>query len=278
MGAGANLVKRGKIGDTAHAGDPARVGHGGADIVNQLLLYQLLAVPDAVKDFPDRNGGHGVLADQTEALLIFSRRRILHPEQTILLDALAKARGLDRRQAMVHVMQKVLVEAKSFAHGGKQLRGKIKILLRRPQLLFRPQALGRRLIGLPFAFCHPVGGLHPRNAALHADGLKAHLLVASVVIQHFVNGVARGVAVNHHPVTGCPAQQLIQRHPRRLRFNIPQGHIDGGDSRHGHRPAAPVGSLVEELPDIFDTLRIAADKLRAEVILQVRCDGQLATV
>ncbi len=63
VGAGTYLVERGEISDTAHAGDAARMGNGGADIVDQLLFNELLTVPDAVKDLTYRDGGYGVLAN-----------------------------------------------------------------------------------------------------------------------------------------------------------------------------------------------------------------------
>jgi hypothetical protein len=60
---GAYLVQRSKIGDAPHAADPASVGNGGADIINELLFNQLFAIPDAIKDFAHgnqvRTGSHG---------------------------------------------------------------------------------------------------------------------------------------------------------------------------------------------------------------------------
>ena len=109
----------------------------------------------------------------------------------------------------MHVMQQMLVKAKFFAYGGKQLWRKIEILLGRPQLLFRPLTFGCRFVGLALTFRHPVGGLHPRHAALHANRFKPHLFMTSVVVQDFIDGVTRGVAVNHHPFPRSPAQQLV---------------------------------------------------------------------
>ena len=61
--AGAYLIKRGKIGDPTHPRNPARVGNGGADIVDQLLFNQLFTVPNAVEDFADGNRRDGMLAN-----------------------------------------------------------------------------------------------------------------------------------------------------------------------------------------------------------------------
>jgi hypothetical protein len=85
--------------------------------------------------------------------------------------------------------------------------------------------------------------------------------VTGVIFQHVVNGVAGGVTVDHHPFPGGAAQQLVERHVGRFGFDIPQRHIHGGDGRHGNRTATPVSTFVEELPDVFDAVRIAANEL-----------------
>src|SRR5690606_40460440 len=87
------------------------MGYGGADIVNELLFNQLLAVPDAVEHFPHRNWRDGVLADQAETLLVFSGSRIFHPEQTVLFNAFAESRRFDGRQTVVHVVKEMFIEA-----------------------------------------------------------------------------------------------------------------------------------------------------------------------
>ena len=93
--------------------------------------------------------------------------------------------------------------------------------------------------------------------------------MAGVVVQHFINGMTGGVAVDHHPFARGAAQQLVKRHSGGFGFDIPQRHINGGNRRHGHRAAAPVSTFVEELPDIFDAVSITANQLRTKVIFQV---------
>ncbi|MOA12375.1 hypothetical protein D3C78_1323590 [compost metagenome] len=53
---------------------------------------------------------------------------------------------------MMHVMQKMFVEAKLAAHGVKQFWGEIEVFFGGPELLFRPVAFGRRLVCQPFSF------------------------------------------------------------------------------------------------------------------------------
>src|SRR5690606_24600514 len=47
--AGTYLVQRREVGDAAHVADAAAVHDGGADVVDQLVLDQVLAVPDRVE-------------------------------------------------------------------------------------------------------------------------------------------------------------------------------------------------------------------------------------
>ena len=61
------LIEVGEGGDAAQVGDAAGVHHGRADVVDQLLLDQLLGVPDGVEDLADGERRGGVLADQPEA-------------------------------------------------------------------------------------------------------------------------------------------------------------------------------------------------------------------
>ena len=254
------------------------MGNGGADIVDQLLFNKLLAVPDTVKHFSNRNRRDRVLTDQTEAGLVFRRRRIFHPEHTECFNALTESRRLNRGQTVVHVVQKMLIKAKFTAHRIEQLRCEIEVFFGGPELLFRPVTFSGGLVGQPFSFRHAIGGFHTRHAALDADRLKAHLFVTGVIFQHVINGVSGGMTIDHHPFPGCAAQQLVERHIGRFGFDIPQCHIHGGNGRHGDRTTTPVGAFIEELPDILNAVRITADQLRAEVIFQIRGHRKFTSV
>ncbi len=61
-------------------------------------------------------------------------------------------------------------------------------------------------------------------------------------------------------------------------LDVPQRHVDGGDRRHRDRAAPPVRAAIQELPDVFDLVRIAADEAGHDVIGQIAGDGQFATV
>ena len=63
--------------------DAARADYRAADEVDQLVLDQILRIPDRVEDFADRQRRHRMLPDQFERLLILCRGRVLEPEEPI---------------------------------------------------------------------------------------------------------------------------------------------------------------------------------------------------
>ena len=69
MTAGAHLVKLREVSNLSQVRDAASVNNGGSDVVDQLLLYELLAIEDRVEYFADRNWSCGVLANNSEAFL-----------------------------------------------------------------------------------------------------------------------------------------------------------------------------------------------------------------
>jgi hypothetical protein len=85
--------------------DAAAVHDRRADVVDELVLDQVLAVPDRVEHFADRERSDGVLADDLERLLILRGRAVFHPEEPIRLETLAEPRGFDRREPVMHVVQ-----------------------------------------------------------------------------------------------------------------------------------------------------------------------------
>ena len=221
-----------------------------------------------VEHLADGDRRHGVLADQPERVLVLGRRRILEPEQPVGLDRLAEARRLDRRQAVVDVVQQVEVEAELRAHGLEELRREVEVLLGRPRLLLRP-VLGRRLVR-GVALGDAVDRLQSRHAALRADRLVAQRAVALDRVERLgdVAARSRGRRPARRRATRRPAAGRAAC-PASLALDVPQRHVDRGDRRHRHRAAPPVRALVEVLPDVLDALRVAADQQRAEVVGEV---------
>ena len=275
VAAGTYLIEGGQIGNAAQMRDAAGVGNGHADVVDQLFLNQLLAVPDRVEHFADGNRRHGVLTDQAEGFLVFCRGRVFQPEQAVFFNRLAQPRGFNGRQAVVHIVQQMRLETEFFAHGSKQFGDVIEIFFGRPGLFFRP-AFGRGFVSA--ALGDAIDRFHARYAALRTNRLEAFFLIFGKGLQGFRDVATRGVAIDHHVFARGTAQQLIDRQIGDFSLDVPQCHIDRANRRHGHRAAPPVSAFIEVLPYIFNFLRIAANQQRADMILQIRGDGKLTTI
>jgi hypothetical protein len=92
-----------------------------------------------------------MLSDHTQALLQLARDRIFQPVKVERLQIFGQARGLDRRAAMVHVVQQVKIAAvrgayalHQFGHEAQIRRGFPDLFLGKPLLsrLIRLVALG----------------------------------------------------------------------------------------------------------------------------------------
>ena len=70
MAAGADLVQAGQIGNDAQMRNATCVRDGGADVVDQLLLDQIFAIPHCVENLADRQRCGGVMANELEGFLV----------------------------------------------------------------------------------------------------------------------------------------------------------------------------------------------------------------
>src|SRR5580658_7285001 len=104
-----------------------------------------------------------------------------------------------------------------------------------------------------------IGCREPRYAALHANGLVAQLLVPRNIFECVIDVTAGGVAIDKYAVAALAAKQVIDRSVESFALDVPQGHVDSGDRRHGYRAPAPIGSAIQILPDIFRLKWIASD-------------------
>src|SRR5258708_36656719 len=75
-------------------GNSACVHYGGADVIDELLLNELLAIVDGVEDFADGERRGGVAANQAKTFLQLGRRGIFEPEEMIWLELFSPAGGL----------------------------------------------------------------------------------------------------------------------------------------------------------------------------------------
>ena len=276
VAAGAHLVQRRQVGDAAQVRDAAGVDDGGADVVDELLLDQALAVPDGIEDLAHGQRRGRVLADQAEGVLVLGRGRVLDPEQAVGLELAAQARGLDGCEAVVHVVQQVVLPAQLGAHGLEQARHVAQVLAGVPVVLGRQAAVGGLVEGVPAA--DAVDLLQPGHAALRADGLVAELGVAQHLVDRLLDVAAVGVAVDHDAAAARATQHLVQRQAGGLGLQVPQRGVDGRDRAHRHRPAPPVGAAVEVVPDVLELVRVAPDQAGHDVVLQVARHRELASV
>ncbi len=276
VAAGAHLPDRGEIGDATQMRHPTRADDRHADIVDQLVLDQVLAVPQRIEDFTDSQRRRRMLTDQLERLLILGRRGVFHPEQLVGLQRPAHLRGFQRRQAVMRVVQEVVVKAELFAQFFEQLRDIVQVFLRRPNGLGRQRAFGRFVEALVLG--NAIGLFDAGHAGLGADRLIALVDIAGDLVKRVGDVVTVRVAIDHDLFARLAAQQIVKRHAGHLGLDVPQGDVDGSDGAHGHRSATPVGAAIEILPDIFDAAGVAADQHRDDVLFQIGDHRQFAAV
>ena len=185
-------------------GDAASPYDRGANIVDQLVLDQILGIPDAVEYFPHGQRRNGVLADQLERFLILGRRHVFKPEQLERLQHPAQIGRLLRGIAMMAVVQKMMIEAIGIAQLFKQFRHVIQGLARVPSSLARQGGIGRLII--KFAAPHAIGILDSRHAGLRADRLVPHVDIVADGIHRLCDIAAIGVTINHDAVTASTTQ------------------------------------------------------------------------
>ena len=86
------------------------------------------------------------------------------------------------------------------------------------------------------------------------------------------------MSVDHHRLARSTAEKLIQRKAGNLAFDVPERGVDRCNGRHSDRTSAPIGAAIEELPSVFDAVRVAADQAWDDVVLQISGDGELAAI
>jgi hypothetical protein len=262
--------------DLPQMAEPAGMRHRRPDVVDQMFLDQHVAVEDGVEHLADRDRRGRVMADDAERLLQLRRHRILHPEQPVGLERLAERTGLDRCQPVVHVMQEVQVVAELTAQPVEHRGHEVEIALAAPDGFERAMLL-RRFVRLR-SLGDAVSVIQPRDAALRADRGVSEIGLPGDGMDGVVERLAVRVRVDHDAIPRRPAEQLVDRHVERLAANIPERHVHGGNRRHRHRAAAPVGALVEVLPCVLDAPRVAADEQRHDMLAQIAGDRELPSI
>ena len=176
----------------------------------------------------------------------------------------------------MHVVQQFDVGPVILAQALEQFRHDVEILRRRPHGLRGQLALGRFVRVLETG--NAVGLLDAGHAALRAHRLVALRDVLADFGAALVDVLAVRVSVDERAFARAAAEQLVQRLIAHLAEDVPQRDVDRGDRRHRHRAAAPVRTAIEELPDVFDAARVAADQIRHQVVLEVGRHREFAAV
>ena len=76
MTTGAHLVQAGQVGNDPQVCNATGVRDGGADVVDQLLLDEIFAVPYRVENLAHRQRCGGVMANELEGFLVLGGRRV----------------------------------------------------------------------------------------------------------------------------------------------------------------------------------------------------------
>ena len=278
--AAADVVELSELEDAPEVGYPAGVDDVGADVVDELLGDQLLAVPDGVEELPHRERRGGVLPDDPKALLQLRRHQVLEPEQLVLLDPPPQPGGLDRGQPVVGVVEERKVETEPLPDRLEERGYLVQVARGGP---VRPLGRGRGRGHVPGLAvrgvrAHPVDRADPLDAHLHADRAVSEVQETGHLVEHLGHGLAVGVPVDGDAVAAPAAQQLVHGQAGHLALDVPEGRVDGRDRGHGDRAAAPVAALVEELPGVLDAGRVPAEEQRADVVGEVAGHGELAPV
>src|SRR5215469_13391791 len=82
--------------------------------------------------------------------------------------------------------------------------------------------------------------------------------------------------VDSRPVARLAAEQLVDRHTKRLALEVPQRGVDAADCAQQNWSTAPESAPVHVLPDVFDRERVTADD---ELLQMLVCaeDAMIAT-
>jgi len=109
MASSLNTVEIGEHGNLAQMRNPTRVRHRATNVIDQLLFDQILAIHNMVENFAYSEWSRRVLTNEAEFLLIFTRRRIFKPKETIWFEILSEACSFNGTHAMMTIVEKMNV-------------------------------------------------------------------------------------------------------------------------------------------------------------------------
>ena len=209
----------------------------------------------------DRRGALG--ANHFEPVQKLRRQRILQVEQPIVLELLRQPHRLDRRHALVNVVDELDVEADLRAHPVKQLRHAagvgVGMEVRAGQRAVRRHAIVDAAVRAPLA-------THVSDALLD---IPRH------AVRHFLQVATVRVAVDRRRLATFAAEQVVHRHIRDFSLNVPQRHIDARDRVVQNGTVAPVRADHRRLPNVLGAPNVFADEKRLQILVDRRRDRKV---
>ena len=201
---------------------------------------------------PIAMGTHVCWRSMPEIADVLGGEGVLDEERVILLQLLAEVDRIDRRDALVDVVEQLDLVAAGAADVLEHLDGALDI---RPDFHLR-------IAGHPEA-----GGFEIRllrqlrravAAALDADVPEALLHRPFDARLDLLEVVAAAMRVAGHREAALAPEQLVDRHVGPLALDVPQGLVQAAQGIVQHRAVAPVGAGVGVLPHVLDAIHVPA--------------------
>ena len=122
------------------------------------------------------------------------------------------------------------------------------------------------------AFGSSFGLNQGRSFATIAAHLTANIAIALLLkladtLDYGLGRITASMAIDRRPLAALAAQELVNRHPRPLAFDIPERLINTGDGIIEHRPIAPIAIDHRHLPDLLNPIDIATNEEGLEMAL-----------
>src|SRR5581483_10330202 len=207
----------------------------------------------------DRRGR--VLAEQREVADVLGREGVFEEEELELVEVLGEADRHDRWAALEYVVQELDVLGQVLAQVLEQLRHYAHVGRELPARLAAARARARAV------------SREAWDADLGADVAEALVEQLAGILLDLLERVARRMHVHGGGLAHLPADELVDGHVRELAFDVPQRLVDARKRVVQHRSRVPVGARVQRLMDVLDPLRIHADHVRPDELLDRGDDG-----
>ena len=270
-GADSEHLTRG--GDLARRGQPADRGNMTADEINPAVGHQGQPLAAVHEQFAHGQGRGTLLPHELEPCHVFRSHGVFQKEEAERFHGLGQNQRLCGRNAFMHVVDQVHVEANLRAQVVEHLHGVVDVR-RRLKDRGSHHAVRTRLqnrVGRGVGYAVSRESWH---GELDADVPVASLhRLAHLVFQlrQFARG---GMGVQRGRGAHLASQQFVHRQVGALAHNVPQRAIDTGKCVVQRDALPEVGRQVGRLPDVLNVIHVPADDERLQVIVDGGDHGQ----